>query len=159
MLCELVPGGVPKDITAAHATHILDSIKPSGSVAVARCELAAEFTGDLRRTGAQMHATKQKLTVAVRASGTTTTEIFGVGPVIAATVIGCVADLSRFASRDHFAAYNGTVGLPHQASAAYRQLAWLPMRLRADGRRMTKSDWGTARRAGAAVRRADPVLG
>jgi transposase len=32
------------------------------------------------------------------------TEIFGVGPVIAAIVIDCVADVSRFASRDHFAA-------------------------------------------------------
>ena len=30
------------------------------------------------------------------------------GPVIAATVIGYVRDVSRFPSRDHFAAYNGT---------------------------------------------------
>ena len=36
------------------------------------------------------------------------TQIFGVGPVVAATVIGCVRDASRFPGRDHFAAYNGT---------------------------------------------------
>ena len=34
----------------------------------------------------------------VRASGTTLIEIFGAGPVIAATVIGDVRDISRFRS-------------------------------------------------------------
>ena len=36
------------------------------------------------------------------------TEIFGVGPVIAGTVIGDAGGISRFATRDHFAAYNLT---------------------------------------------------
>ncbi len=44
----------------------------------------------------------------MQAAGTTLTEIFGVGPFIAATVIGETGDVSRFASRDAFAAYNGT---------------------------------------------------
>ena len=108
VLCELIPGGISKEITAGKAAHVLESIEPSGAVALARCELAAEFLDDLRRIDAQMRDTKKKLAVAVRASGTTLTEIFGVGPVIAATVIGYVADASRFPSRDHFAAYNGT---------------------------------------------------
>jgi transposase len=108
VLCELVPGGIPGEITAAHAARVLESAKPSGAIELARCELAAEFPGDLRRTGTQMRDTKKKLMVAVRASGTTTTGIFGVGPVVAAIVIGCVAGVSRFGSRDHFAAYNGT---------------------------------------------------
>jgi hypothetical protein len=34
------------------------------------------------------------------------TQIFGVGPVVAATVIGSVRDITRFPGRDHFAAYN-----------------------------------------------------
>jgi hypothetical protein len=72
-------------------------------VALARCELAAAFPGDLRRIDAQMRDTKKKLAVVVRASGTTLTGIFG-GPVIAATMIGYVADASRFPSRDRFAA-------------------------------------------------------
>ncbi len=78
VLCELVPGGLSKDITAAHATGVLESVKPSGAIALARCELAAEFLDDLRRIDAQMHDTRKRLTVAVRASGTTTTGIFGV---------------------------------------------------------------------------------
>jgi transposase len=126
VLCELVPGGLSKDITAAHAARVLDSITPSGAVAVARCELAAEFLGDLRRIDAQMSDTRKRLTAAVRASATTTTEIFGVGPVIAAIVIGCVADVSRFASRDHFAAYNGTA--PIEVSSGNRKIYRLSRR-------------------------------
>jgi transposase len=126
VLCELVPGGLSKDITAAHATRVLESVKPSGAIALARCELAAEFLDDLRRIDAQMHDTRKRLTVAVQASGTTTTGIFGVGPVIAATVIGCVADVSRFASRDHFAAYNGTA--PIEVSSGNRKIYRLSRR-------------------------------
>jgi hypothetical protein len=48
VLCELIPGGVPKAITAAHAAHLLNSINPSGAVDAARCELAAAFTEDLQ---------------------------------------------------------------------------------------------------------------
>jgi hypothetical protein len=80
VLCELVPGGLSKDITAAHAARVLESVKPSGTIALARCELAAEFLDDLRRIDAQMHDTRKRLTAAVRASGTTTTDIFGSAP-------------------------------------------------------------------------------
>jgi transposase len=126
VLCELVPGGLSKDITAAQAARVLESAQPSGAVALARCELAAEFLDDLRRIDAQMRGTRQKLTAAVRATGTTTTGIFGVGPVIAAIVIGCVADVSRFASRDHFAAYNGTA--PIEVSSGNRKIYRLSRR-------------------------------
>jgi transposase len=126
VLCELVPGGISKEITAAHATHVLEAIRPSDAIAVARCELAAEFLGDLRRIDTQMRDTKKKLTLAVRASGTTTTEIFGVGPVVAATVIGSVAGVSRFPGRDAFAAYNGTA--PIEVSSGNRKIHRLSRR-------------------------------
>jgi transposase len=108
VLCELIPGGISKEITAGQATRVLAAVQPTDAVEAARCELAAEFLDDLRRIEAQMRDTRKRLNAAVRASGTTVTEIFGVGPVIAAIVIGCVAGASRFASRDHFASYNGT---------------------------------------------------
>jgi transposase len=126
VLCELVPGGISKEITAAHATHVLEAIRPSDAIAVARCELAAEFLDDLRRIDTQMRDTKKKLTLAVRASGTTTTEIFGVGPVVAATVIGSVAGVSRFPGRDAFAAYNGTA--PIEVSSGNRKIHRLSRR-------------------------------
>jgi transposase len=108
VLCELVPGGVRKEITAAHAARILEAVQPAGAVALARQELAGDFLEDLRRIDAQMAQTKKKLVAAVKASGTTLTEVFGVGPVIAAIALAEVQDVSRFPSRDHFAACNGT---------------------------------------------------
>ena len=95
VLCELIPGGHSKEISAAQAAKILDQLAPSGAVALARAELAAEFLQDIRHLDAQLRDTKKKLAAAVRASGTTLTEIFGVGPVIAGTVAGDVADVSR----------------------------------------------------------------
>jgi transposase len=100
VLCDLVPGGVAKEITAAHATAVLGQVTPSGAVQQARCELAAEFLNDIRRLDAQLRDCRKKLAVAVRASGTTLTQIFGVGPVVAATIIGGIAQVSRFATRD-----------------------------------------------------------
>jgi transposase len=95
-------------------------------VGAARCELAAEFLEDLRRIDAQMSDAKKKLTTAVRASGTTLTSLFGVGPIVAATVIGDVRHVSRFADRDHFAAYNGTA--PIEVSSGHRKIYRLSRR-------------------------------
>jgi transposase len=77
-------------------------------VAAARCELAAAFLDDLRRIDAQIRETRKKVATAVQATGTSLIRLFGVGPVIAAAVIGDVRDVSRFGGRDHFAAYDGT---------------------------------------------------
>ena len=126
VLCELIPGGVSKRISAAHATSLLEELMPSGVVEAARCELAAEFLEDLRRIDAQMRDAKKKLATAVRASGTTLTEVFGAGPIVAATVIGEVRDVSRFADRDRFAACNGTA--PIEVSSGRRKIYRLSRR-------------------------------
>src|SRR5437016_1280606 len=39
VLCELIAGGVAKEITAAHATHLLETITPAGAVDAARWSL------------------------------------------------------------------------------------------------------------------------
>jgi transposase len=92
----------------------------------ARLELAAEFTAGLRRIDARLRETRKKPAVAVRASGSTVTGLFGVGPVIAATVIGDVRDVSRFAGRDRFAACNGTA--PIEVSSGNRIICRLSLR-------------------------------
>jgi transposase len=126
VLGELVPGGVSKAITAGQAAHLLASITPAGSVAMARCELAAEFIEDLRRIDGQMRDTKKKLATVVRAAGTSLPGLFGVGPVITAAVIGDVRHASRFPSRNHFAAYNGTA--PIEVSSGGRKIYRLSRR-------------------------------
>ncbi len=74
-----------------------------------------------------MREAKKRLAAAVQASGTTLTEIFGAGPVIAAVVIGEVGDVARFAGRDRFAAYNGTA--PAEVSSGNRKVHRLSRRL------------------------------
>ncbi len=126
VLCELVPGGLAKEISADQADQVLAGAGPCGAVQQARAELAAELVADLRRVDALLRETRKKLTVAVRASGTSLTGVFGVGPVIAATVIGDVRDVTRFASRDRFAAYNGTA--PIEVSSGNRVIHRLSLR-------------------------------
>jgi transposase len=126
VLCELVPGGVSKVIRAPAAARLLAAITPAGAVDAARCELAAAFLEDLQRIDAQLRETRKKLTVCVQASGTSLTSLFGVGPVIAAAVIGNVRDVSRFPDRDHFAAYNGTA--PIEVSSGQRKVYRLSRR-------------------------------
>jgi transposase len=126
VLCDLVPGGHQKEISAAQAARILERAAPSGAVEMARAELAAEFLTDLRHLDVQLRQTRKKLTAAVRASSTTLTEVFGVGPVIAATIVGDVGDAARFPSRDHFAAYNGTA--PVEVSSGNRKIHRLSLR-------------------------------
>ena len=65
VLCELVPGGVAKAITAGQAARILASITPPDAVAAARCELAAAFIEDLRGIDARIRETRKKLATAV----------------------------------------------------------------------------------------------
>ncbi len=69
---------------------------------------------------------KRRLAALVAASRTTLTEIHGVGPVVAATVLGFVGDVDRFASRDHFAAYSGTA--PIEVSSGNRRIHRLSRR-------------------------------
>ena len=126
VLCELVPGGVPEEITAAQAARILRVAEPSGAAGQARSDLAAELLEDMRRLDAQLRESKKKLAIAVKASGSTVTEIFGVGPVIAATVIGDVGGVARFATRNRFAAYNGTA--PIEVSSGNRKIYRLSLR-------------------------------
>jgi transposase len=126
VLCDLVPGGVSKAITAGQAGRILASVTPPDAVAAARCDLAAAFVEDLRAVDARIRETRKKLAAAVAATGTSLTGLSGVGPVIAAAVIGDVRDVSRFPGRDHFAAYDGTA--PIEVSSGPRKVDRLSRR-------------------------------
>ena len=126
VLCDLVPGGIADEISPAQATRLLDELELQGAVAAARHELACELVADLVRLDAQRRQARRRITAAVTASKTTVTELFGVGPIVAATVIGDVADIARFPTRDRFAAYNGTA--PIEVSSGRRKVHRLSCR-------------------------------
>jgi transposase len=126
VLCDLVAGGFAKHISAIQAAQVLAGIEAADAVGQARLELAHELLEDLRRVDAQRRAAKRRLSKIVAASGTSVSELYGAGPVIAATVIGDVGTITRFPTRDHFAAYNGTA--PIEASSGNRTIHRLSRR-------------------------------
>ena len=117
MLRELSAGGAPIRISAAHGAEFVDRIDVGDDpVAAERQRLAREHLADMRRLDAELEAVKQRINDAVAASHTTLTELYGVGPVVAAIVLGHVHDIGRFRTRAQFASYNGTA--PIEASSA-----------------------------------------
>jgi transposase len=70
---------------------------------------------DIRTLDRKIADLNGRIEAEVEASGTTLTEIFGVGPILAAKIIGAVGSVERFPSRGHFASYSGTA--PVEASS------------------------------------------
>jgi transposase len=126
LLAQLVAGGVAGEITATRVEAMLAGIEATSPVEATRKDMALEHLEDLRRFDAQVKASRARLRSAVAASGTGLTDIFGAGPVVAATVIGHVGDVSRFRSRDHFATYTGTA--PIELSSGGRTVHRLSLR-------------------------------
>ena len=52
--------------------------------------------------------------------GSTLPEVYGVGPVVAATIIGHVSDVRRYPTRHHFATANGTAPIPASSGRTVR---------------------------------------
>ena len=138
VLCDLVAGGVPDEIYAGKAAELLAGVEPDSAIAAARVELAEELLGDLRRVDGQLAESKKRLEQVVAASGTTVVEIFGVGPVVAATVVGLTGDVARFPTRDRFAVFNGTA--PIEVSSGGRKV-WRLSRAAATAASTTPSTW------------------
>jgi transposase len=73
--------------------------------------LASEILRDVRALDRKVSDLDGRIEAEVEASGTTLTEIFGVGPILAARIIGTVGNAARFPSKAHFASYAGTAPL------------------------------------------------
>ena len=97
---------------------VLRSVRPTNAVDAERKRMALGFVADIRRLDAEIAASKARIVTAVAASGTSVTELYGVGPVVAAFLIGHSGDMARFANRDHYASYNATA--PIEASSGPR---------------------------------------
>jgi len=125
-VAELVAGGISTEIVVAQASELLAGLHPRGVAAVERHRQALELVEDLTRIDDQLRASRRRVTGAVAASGTTLTELFGVGPINAAILIGYTGDPRRFATQHHYAAYNGTA--PIEIASAGRTIHRLSRR-------------------------------
>jgi transposase len=114
-LADLSPGGIAKELYASDADRLLESFEPATPIEHMRYELALELVDDVRRLDQQIKESHRRIRTAVRASKTSLTELFGVGPIVAGAVIGHTGDVRRFANRDHFAAYAGVAPIEHSS--------------------------------------------
>src|SRR5215216_1412819 len=91
---ELVAGGIDKEVVVNQARSLLDEIQPDGVAAVERHRQAVELVEEIDHLDVVLHDSRARITAAVvAASGTTLTEIFGVGPIVAGMLIGYSGDL------------------------------------------------------------------
>jgi transposase len=123
---ELVPGGGKTRLRTTQAIALVERIEAQTPMAQAKLELARELIADLVRIDAQRREARRRTAQAVRASGSTITQIPGVGPIVAGTVLGYVRDINRFPTRDRFASYNGTA--PIEVSSGQRRVFRLSRR-------------------------------
>ena len=108
ILAVLRPGGMGHRLSAQQASRMLQGIRALDVVGEQRRQMAKDHLVDIRRLDRDLKTVKIQIRQAVAASGTSLTEIYGVGPVVAAFLIGYSPPIDRFASPDRYAAYNGT---------------------------------------------------
>src|SRR5215218_10315296 len=116
LLRDLVPGGVAGTLSAHRAARILRGIRPQeGASSRVRRRLASEILRDVRTLDRKIADLNERIEAEVEASGTTLTHIFGIGPILAARIVGTVGNVARFPTKAHFASYSGTA--PVEASS------------------------------------------
>jgi transposase len=120
LLRDLLPGGVAGKLSADRAARILRGIRPRGISSRVRRRLASEIVRDVRTLDRKVADLNGRIEAELEASGTTLTEIFGVGPILAARIIGTVGDVTRFPTKSHFASYSGTAPLEASSGEVVR---------------------------------------
>ena len=114
-LCHLAEGHFPKRMTTSQGAAILARIRPRDAVSIERKALARDLLAEMRRADRDIAELLTRIKTAVTASGSTVTQIHGVGPVVATYLLGHTGEISRFPSAGHYARYNGTA--PIEASS------------------------------------------
>ena len=107
---------LPHLTNIAHLHAALELLSGDDSVpAVTRRRLARMLT-----LTEQLAELRIQIDALVKASGSTLPEVYGVGPVVAATIIGHVSDVRRYPTRHHFATANGTAPIPASSGRTVR---------------------------------------
>ena len=126
VILQLPPGGITRRLSAQKAARMLGGLRAVDPVGEQRRTMAKAHLADIRRYDREIKTNKVLISKAVVASNTTLTDVYGVGPVVAAFLIGYTSDIGRFATADHYAAYNGTA--PIEVSSGGKKRHRLSMR-------------------------------
>ena len=111
LLLELIPGGAKKSLTTSQARTLLARVTPGDLVTRTRHRLAGELTDELTTLDTKMKTATTELNKLLATTGSQLLQLRGIGPSGAARLLADIGDISRFASRGHFASWNGTAPL------------------------------------------------
>ena len=115
VILQLRPGGIARRLSAKQASRMLQGMRNLDVIGEQRRMMARAHLADIRRYDREIKANKVLISKAVVASRTTLTDVYGVGPVVAALLIGYTNNIGRFATADHYAAYNGTAPVEYSS--------------------------------------------
>ena len=115
VLCVLVEGGTSPMLTAARATKLLAGVAIGDPITLERVTTCRQFVTEIELLDQALADTRARTVTAVTASKTTVIEVYGVGPIGAAIIIGHSGDVRRFPTAGHYARHNGTA--PIEASS------------------------------------------
>ena len=98
VLCQLIPGGAKRHLSATKARQLLSAVRPRDAVGKARKRLALDYLGELERLDARLKELKKKPGRGARRAPDHAADINGVGPINAAKILAETGDVRRFPS-------------------------------------------------------------
>ncbi|MEU6698644.1 IS110 family transposase [Pseudonocardia sp. NPDC046786] len=108
LLTKLLPGGVSGSLDAETAARALRRVRPRTPGPRTLRRLAVDLVGEVRHLDRRIAAATTEISAAVAASGSSLTELRGIGDLTAGKILARVGNVHRFRSAAAFASYTGT---------------------------------------------------
>lgn len=108
MLRDLLPGGAPTDLTATRAKAAITGLRPATQAQRTRKHLARDLIADIQALDTRLKANKQQMHDTITETKTSLTDTPGIGPVVAARLLGRTGAPTRFPTPAAFAVHTGT---------------------------------------------------
>ena len=109
VLTNLIPAGARAvTLTAERAAELLRGIRPRDVAGRTLRSLATDLVAEIRQLDRRIAKAAADIQTAVTDSGTTLTDLCGIGALTAGKILGRVGTINRFRSAAAFATYTGT---------------------------------------------------
>ncbi|WP_159929225.1 IS110 family transposase [Rhodococcus sp. WAY2] len=115
VLTHLIPAGAPRGLSAVRAAEMLRRVRPRDLAGKTMRGLAVDLVGEIRQLDRRIAKATSDIEAAVAVSGTSLTELCGIGTLNAGKILARVGSIHRFRSAAAFASYTGTA--PIEASS------------------------------------------
>jgi transposase len=96
VLCLVIEGGTRRSLTADKAQKLLENVEVSDPIALERVACCNDFITEIAMLDAALADARTRTVAAVLASKTTVDDLYGIGPIGAAIIVGRSGDIRRF---------------------------------------------------------------